>query len=131
MSELDWHDQALCKNYEPSVFFGDDGIAMTYEDAEWAKAICRRCPVRDDCLDYALRNRIDYGVWGAMTEAERRRERTNRRRATSVRTDARRAEASRMAAIGATVEQIARGLGVSHRTAQRLVYSPVREAMAS
>lgn len=37
-----------------------------------AKSICRSCPVRERCLDYALDNREPYGIWGALTERERR-----------------------------------------------------------
>ncbi len=43
------------------------------EPAEAAKAVCAGCPVRDECLDYALASRQRFGVWGGMSEQERRR----------------------------------------------------------
>jgi WhiB family redox-sensing transcriptional regulator len=50
------------------VFFPDDGAG-----AETARRICKACPVNDACLDYALVNRIDHGVWGCTSERARRR----------------------------------------------------------
>ena len=52
----------------PSLFFPSDGVGV-----EVAKRICADCPMRVRCLDYALDNRIDHGVWGGTSERERRR----------------------------------------------------------
>ena len=63
-----WHRDALCAEYPHVEFFVDRG-----EATEPAKAICARCLVRDDCLAYALTERIAHGVWGGLSERERRR----------------------------------------------------------
>ena len=57
-----------CHDVEPSVFFPSDGVGV-----EVAKQVCVGCPMRTPCLEYALRNRIDHGVWGGASERERRR----------------------------------------------------------
>lgn len=48
------------------------------EDTTYPKALCGRCPVKDDCLDFALANREHYGIWGGTSERERRRIRRRR-----------------------------------------------------
>lgn len=72
---MNW-DEANCQGIDPDVFFPDSpsdrGLA--------AKAICRSCPVRADCLELALTTRLDHGVWGGLTEAERRSLRRSRQR---------------------------------------------------
>jgi WhiB family redox-sensing transcriptional regulator len=65
----DWADLALCKETDPDAFFPEsekDGSARE------AKRICARCPVRVDCLEYALANDERYGIWGGLSERERR-----------------------------------------------------------
>ncbi len=69
-----WRDEAACRGLDTDVFF-----PLTDEEAEEAKAICATCPVREECLEYALLTRQDDGVWGGLTEAERRRIRRRRR----------------------------------------------------
>jgi WhiB family redox-sensing transcriptional regulator len=66
--EMDWMMTARCREVHPSVFFPSDGVGV-----EVAKRICIDCPVRAACLEYALENRIDHGVWGGASERERRR----------------------------------------------------------
>ena len=66
--ELDWMARGRCKDMPPSAFFPSDGVGV-----EVAREICRDCPVRAECLEYALANRIDHGVWGGASERERRR----------------------------------------------------------
>jgi WhiB family redox-sensing transcriptional regulator len=70
--EEEWRHDAACANEGTDLFFpvGESGSALV--QAEQAKLICRRCPVRDDCLQFALTNREDFGVWGGLSEAERR-----------------------------------------------------------
>jgi WhiB family redox-sensing transcriptional regulator len=65
---LSWRQRAACRGVDPDVFY-----PSTDEEAEEAKAICRICPVRESCLEYALVNRERDGVWGGATERERRR----------------------------------------------------------
>ena len=67
-ANLTWRQHAACRGLEPEVFY-----PVSDEQTEEAKAICRECPVREPCLDYALANRERDGVWGGATERERRR----------------------------------------------------------
>lgn len=66
--EAEWMDRGLCRSYPPDTFFPSDGVGV-----EVAKRICAECPVRAACLEYALENRIDHGVWGGTSERQRRR----------------------------------------------------------
>lgn len=68
-----WRAESACRGADPNVFFPN-----TEEEARPAKAICAACPVRERCLDYALATRQDDGVWGGLTEVERRRLRRRR-----------------------------------------------------
>jgi len=65
---LSWRQRAACRGVDPDVFY-----PVSDEEAEEAKSICRVCPVREACLEYALANRERDGVWGGATERERRR----------------------------------------------------------
>ena len=67
-ANLTWRQHAACRGLEPEVFY-----PVSDEQTEEAKAICRECPVREPCLEYALTNRERDGVWGGATERERRR----------------------------------------------------------
>ena len=62
---MDWVDRALCRAQPDRMFV--EGTAQNE-----AKVLCLDCPVRLDCLAHALDHREEYGVWGAMTERERR-----------------------------------------------------------
>ena len=64
----EWMDQGLCAQTDPEAFFPEQG-GSTSE----AKAVCRSCEVRAECLDYALENDEHYGIWGGLSERERRR----------------------------------------------------------
>lgn len=70
----DWRHHAACRNEElPDNFFptSDAGPGWQAVIAD-AKAVCRRCPVADQCLQWALDNPQETGIWGGLTEAERR-----------------------------------------------------------
>src|SRR4051794_20369919 len=69
----DWQDLANCLGVDPDLFFPERG-ASTRE----AKEVCRGCVVRGDCLEYALVNGEKFGIWGGMSERERRRIRRER-----------------------------------------------------
>lgn len=69
-----WHGEAACRGSNPDVFFGERGL----NNGE-AKAICRVCPVRKECIDHALERGEKFGVWGGFSERERRRMRRVRR----------------------------------------------------
>lgn len=63
---MSWEEKARCAAYDPEIFF--EG-----RTDRRAKAICRGCPVRLECLVAALSDHIEYGVWGGLDERERRR----------------------------------------------------------
>jgi WhiB family redox-sensing transcriptional regulator len=71
-TSMDWRHRALCRDEDPELFFpiGNTGPALL--QIEQAKAVCRRCPVIQDCLAWALETGQDAGVWGGMSEDERR-----------------------------------------------------------
>jgi WhiB family redox-sensing transcriptional regulator len=66
LSNADWAVRAACRATDPDALFVQ-GAAQNR-----AKAVCAGCPVRTECLADALDNRIEFGVWGGMTERERR-----------------------------------------------------------
>jgi WhiB family redox-sensing transcriptional regulator len=72
-----WWDLAACRGHDASVFFAPSYFEKRAEKLARearAKALCRRCPVRELCLEQALSTRDPHGVWGGMNEAERRAE---------------------------------------------------------
>ena len=66
--DTEWMAQGNCADKPPSLFFPSDGVGV-----EVAKRVCADCPMKATCLEYALSNRIDHGVWGGTSERERRR----------------------------------------------------------
>ncbi|MDP9069424.1 MAG: WhiB family transcriptional regulator [Actinomycetota bacterium] len=75
LDELEWRESAACLPYPAILFFGvDDNESATERRSreEEAKAICAECVVRADCLEYALEMREPYGIWGGLTELERK-----------------------------------------------------------
>ncbi|MCK1820211.1 WhiB family transcriptional regulator [Streptomyces sp. XM83C] len=67
-----WRERAACRTEDPDLFFplGTSGASLV--QAEQAKAVCRRCPVREPCLRFALGTGQALGIWGGTDEAERR-----------------------------------------------------------
>ncbi|MFE3516111.1 WhiB family transcriptional regulator [Streptomyces sp. NPDC059166] len=67
-----WRMHAACRDADPDLFFpiGSSGPALV--QAEEAKAVCATCPVQEQCLEWALENAQDSGVWGGTDENERR-----------------------------------------------------------
>jgi WhiB family transcriptional regulator, redox-sensing transcriptional regulator len=65
--QLPWADGAMCLQAEPDTFFPEKG-GSTRE----AKRICQMCTVRAECLEYALVNDERFGIWGGLSERERR-----------------------------------------------------------
>ena len=80
---MDWRDRAACLDEDPELFFpiGSTGPAV-HQEIE-AKQVCGRCPVREQCLTWALEAGQDHGVWGGLTEDERRSLKRRRSRALS------------------------------------------------
>jgi WhiB family redox-sensing transcriptional regulator len=68
----DWRDAAYCRDQDPELYYPIGTAGPARDQEERAKATCRRCPVTDDCLNFALENGIDTGVWGGLSENERR-----------------------------------------------------------
>ena len=68
----DWRHRAACRDEDPELFFPISEIGPGARQLDEAKAVCARCPVRTQCLDYAVDNGLDHGVFGGTTERERR-----------------------------------------------------------
>ena len=69
----DWMAYALCAQTDPEAFFPEKG-GSTHD----AKIVCQACAVRADCLTYAIENDLRYGIWGGLSERERRKLRHQR-----------------------------------------------------
>lgn len=68
--DQDWRALAGCAQTDPDLWFSPGAV-----EHKEAKRICRECPVRKQCLTYAMEAPVDHGVWGGLTERERRRHR--------------------------------------------------------
>lgn len=64
--DREWWEQALCAQTDPETFFPVPG-----GNPKAAKMICRGCPVRQECLEYAQKHRLAYGIWGGLSHRER------------------------------------------------------------
>ncbi|MFF2376438.1 WhiB family transcriptional regulator [Streptomyces xiamenensis] len=64
--ETDWSKNGICRKTDPDELF------VQGAEQNRAKAVCTGCPVKTECLAYGLDHRIEFGVWGGMTERERR-----------------------------------------------------------
>lgn len=109
-----WRDQGACRGADPALWFPERGQSCVE-----AKTICAGCPVRGECLDFALDLGEKFGIWGGKSERERRRMRPARRTGVSAWSDERRRQVRSMAAGGISVTAIARQLSVSPRTVHR------------
>lgn len=69
---LSWRHESACRWIDPDLFWPVGESAPARKQAEDAKAVCAGCPVRAQCLEWALEAEQDFGVWGGMTERERR-----------------------------------------------------------
>lgn len=67
-----WKEQAACADTDPELFFPVGTTGPAIEQIETAKQICRLCTVREECLEYALAMNEQHGIWGGLTEDERR-----------------------------------------------------------
>ncbi len=73
MGELSWQDYANCRGADADLFFPERGASTRK-----AKAICGECQVKAQCLDFAIDVGEKFGIWGGMSERERRRVRRDR-----------------------------------------------------
>ncbi|MGC4769233.1 WhiB family transcriptional regulator [Micromonospora sp. DT44] len=62
-----WEDRGLCRQVDPEIFFPDKG-----ESTRPAKSICARCEVQTECREAAMQRMEPFGVWGGLSERERR-----------------------------------------------------------
>lgn len=108
-----WMAEAACLGADPDLFFADTTTA-----AAAAKAVCATCPVRADCLDYAVAGNERFGVWGGASVKDRRRIRRRVGRADEI-IESRRRQVRAMADVGMRGTEIAAELGLSRRTVTR------------
>jgi WhiB family redox-sensing transcriptional regulator len=67
-TDTDWMVDALCRHHDPEFFFPPPGTNMTREQQNF----CCDCPVRDECLEYAIVNKIQVGIWGGLSHNQRK-----------------------------------------------------------
>lgn len=77
---MDWRQRAACIDEDPELFFPVGTTGPALDQLERAKSVCHRCQVVDECLEWALATNQDAGVWGGMSEEERRSLRRSRGR---------------------------------------------------
>jgi len=70
--EEDWRDHAACRRHDPDLFFPIGTAGPAQVQIARAKQVCATCPVRIQCLDWALASAQETGVWGGTSEDERR-----------------------------------------------------------
>ena len=70
-ADPDWRSQSACLTADPELFFPLSSVGPSLDQLAAAKKVCGRCPVRQQCLDFALATRQPHGVWGGMSEKER------------------------------------------------------------
>jgi WhiB family redox-sensing transcriptional regulator len=75
LQPVEWQANARCAEVDPEIFFPERGGS-----SKAARAVCAQCEVRDKCLEYALNNKEQFGIWGGTSERERRRLRKERAR---------------------------------------------------
>ncbi|MEV7689893.1 WhiB family transcriptional regulator [Streptomyces bungoensis] len=67
-----WRDHAVCRQEDPDLFFPIGNAGPAQVQTQRAKAVCARCPVQEQCLDWAMESDQSIGIWGGTTELERR-----------------------------------------------------------
>lgn len=67
----DWRQRAACRDQDPELFFPVSETGPGARQAEQARAVCAHCPVRAQCLDYALDGGLHHGIFGGTTATER------------------------------------------------------------
>jgi WhiB family transcriptional regulator, redox-sensing transcriptional regulator len=76
-----WRSAGACLSADPDLFFPISSTGPAERQIAKAKTICAGCQVRRECLDFALRNHLAYGIWGGTTPEDRQRDRRRERRA--------------------------------------------------
>lgn len=68
----EWRSRAICRDSNPELFFPVGTTGMALDQIGAAKSVCDACPVHGDCLEFAMETNQESGVWGGLTEEERR-----------------------------------------------------------
>jgi WhiB family redox-sensing transcriptional regulator len=71
-ADYTWRNRAVCKDTDPDLFFPVGTTGQALVQIERAKEVCNTCPVKSDCLEYALETNQDSGIWGGLDEEQRR-----------------------------------------------------------
>ena len=79
-ADYDWRRDASCRDTNPDLFFPVGTTGPAIEQIAQAKAVCAQCEVRMECLEWSMTTGQDAGVWGGLSEEERRALRRARRR---------------------------------------------------
>ena len=82
--DMTWLDKSACRRADAQLFFGPEHEGWQERELREAAAVavCQQCPVRAQCLNYALSYSIGHGIWGGLNDRERARSRRHRRRHT-------------------------------------------------
>jgi WhiB family redox-sensing transcriptional regulator len=70
--DMQWLNDSRCRTEDPEIFFPVGNTGPAIDQIELAKSICRECQVSTLCLEYAIKENQDAGVWGGMSEDERK-----------------------------------------------------------
>ena len=68
----EWRRNAACRDTDPDLFFPVGTTGPAIEQIENAKAVCRQCDAQRDCLEFAIATNQDSGIWGGLSEEDRR-----------------------------------------------------------
>lgn len=131
---VDWRHQAACRDEDPELFFPVGTTGPAELQIRQAKSVChQRCPVMTECLQWALAAGQDFGVWGGMSEDERRALKRRRQREDLISREGvdpehryvqilrkQRGEYLTLVAAGRTLPQIAKELHASHATIRKV-----------
>lgn len=71
-NDEDWREGAVCRDLNPELFFPVGVTGMAVHQIETAKSHCQDCAAKEPCLQFAITTNQEYGVWGGLTEDERR-----------------------------------------------------------
>jgi WhiB family transcriptional regulator, redox-sensing transcriptional regulator len=71
-ADYSWRSKAICRDTDPDLFFPVGTTGQALVQIARAKEVCAECPVRVPCLEYALETNQDSGIWGGLSEEERR-----------------------------------------------------------
>jgi WhiB family redox-sensing transcriptional regulator len=71
-ADYTWRSQAICRDTDPDLFFPIGTTGQALVQIERAKEVCGVCPVKSECLEYALETNQDSGIWGGLDEEQRR-----------------------------------------------------------